>query len=172
MVKEVWRTVSGFPMLQASNLGRIRRRDDASIGRHGADRVYRPRFKDERPYFAIRVMVNGRRRNLYVHRLVCLAFKGPAPPKHDAAHHDGNSVNNLPSNLKWATRKENNVDKIRHGTIPKGDQNNRSKLRCVHIPKIREMIKAGATLREIGKQFGVTAVAIHAIKTNRTWTHV
>jgi len=47
------------------------------------------------------------RKHVYVHRLVCHAFHGPAPSAdHTVDHIDRNRSNNAPTNLRWATRKE------------------------------------------------------------------
>lgn len=55
----------------------------------------------------------------YVHRLVCEEANGPPPtPKHDAAHSCGRGHEGCVTrrHLRWATRAENEADKIRHGT--------------------------------------------------------
>jgi len=47
--------------------------------------------------------VNGATRQGFVHRLVALAWIGPAPsPAHRVFHIDGNRSNNAVSNLRWA----------------------------------------------------------------------
>lgn len=54
------------------------------------------------------VVVSSGGKDLYVHRLVCGAFHGPAPtPFHEADHHDRDRSNNRPSNLSWKTKAEN-----------------------------------------------------------------
>jgi hypothetical protein len=60
----------------------------------------------------------GEQRRVSVSRLVCEAFHGPAPsPIHQAAHENGRNQENLASNLSWKTPKENDQDKIRHGSL-------------------------------------------------------
>jgi HNH endonuclease len=51
----------------------------------------------------------------YVHLVVCEAFYGPRPDGMVVRHLDGNSFNNIPSNLCWGTREENVQDDLRHG---------------------------------------------------------
>jgi hypothetical protein len=58
----------------------------------------------------------GRAAQVYVHHLVLEAFVGPRPAGRQAAHGDGDKANNVVTNLRWATRKENEGDKVRHGT--------------------------------------------------------
>jgi hypothetical protein len=63
------------------------------------------------------VVALGHRGTIYVHHLVLLAFVGPRPAGRQAAHGDGHRTNNLLSNLRWATPKENTADRYRHGTV-------------------------------------------------------
>lgn len=51
-----------------------------------------------------------------VHRLVLLAFVGPAPAGTEALHGDDDPGNPCLSNLRWGTQSENNHDRVRHGT--------------------------------------------------------
>lgn len=51
-------------------------------------------------------------KNHYVHRLICEAFHGPCPSdKNTVDHIDRDRTNNHPSNLKWASRTENNLNR-------------------------------------------------------------
>jgi hypothetical protein len=65
----------------------------------------------------------GRRAQQFVHRLVLETFVGPRPAGHQAVHGDGDRYNNALTNLRWATRKENEADKRRHGTLLLGARN-------------------------------------------------
>lgn len=68
-------------------------------------------------YPSVRVLVNGRRKRITVHRLVAFSYLPPRPsPEHEVRHLDGNKSNNLASNLAWGTRSENARDRTRHGT--------------------------------------------------------
>lgn len=49
----------------------------------------------------------GKRITMTLQRLVYLYFKGDIPEKFDIDHVDGDSLNNLPSNLQAISRKEN-----------------------------------------------------------------
>lgn len=61
----------------------------------------------------------GRRRWLRVHHAVLLAFKGPRPTRrHEGLHADGNKANCRAENLRWGTRRANELDKRRVGTAP------------------------------------------------------
>lgn len=51
-----------------------------------------------------------------LHQLVLIAFVGPAPTGCEVLHGDGNPANNSLANLRWGTRSENLLDRVRHGT--------------------------------------------------------
>lgn len=52
----------------------------------------------------------------YVHELMLTAFVGPCPDGMEGCHGDGNGTNNVLPNLRWDTRSENTLDRVRHGT--------------------------------------------------------
>lgn len=58
-------------------------------------------------HLAVGLWRDGRLKRMQVHRLVLLAFVGPAPEGTEACHGDGDPTNNRLSNLR---------DAIRHGT--------------------------------------------------------
>lgn len=67
-------------------------------------------------YPSVRIIQDGKRKRLAVHRLVALAFHGSEPsPKHEVRHLDGNPQNNHKDNLMWGTKSENAKDRSRHG---------------------------------------------------------
>lgn len=128
-IPEEWRPVEGWPY-EVSNIGRVRRvltryGDPVPIGA-GVLRVQVPKH-DGRHH--VRLWTAGKSKTCRVHVLVATAFHGPRPTAtHHAAHIDGNVVNNSAANLRWATPKENNADKWRHGTMASGSKNGRSRL--------------------------------------------
>jgi HNH endonuclease len=53
-----------------------------------------------------------------VHTLVLQAFVGPCPAGMEACHYDGDKANNKLGNLRWDTKRANELDAIRHRTRP------------------------------------------------------
>ena len=62
--------------------------------------------------------VDGKRKRLYVHRLVLEAFVGACPDGMEGCHNDGNPQNNHVDNLRWDTRGNNCLDTVQHGRNP------------------------------------------------------
>lgn len=59
-------------------------------------------------YYTIGLMVNKKRTNYYVHRLVAEYFLSNPDQQRDFVNHlDGDKLNNDVSNLEWCTRQEN-----------------------------------------------------------------
>lgn len=104
-----------------------------------------------------------------VHRLVLLAFVGPCPEGMEGRHLDGNHLNNWLGNLEWATHEVNMQDKTFHGTQLIGVKSPRAKLTEDDVKEIRV---APGTERELAAKYGVSQVAVHFIRTRKTWKHV
>lgn len=100
---------------------------------------------------------------------MCRAAHGAPPTEdHEAAHSCGNGhlgcVN--PKHLRWATRAENEADKVRHGTLRRGRSINTSKLSEDDVRSIRASAERGTVLAE---RFGVSTAAISSIRKRHSW---
>lgn len=117
-------------------------------------------------YLAVRVSVEGKRKNVPVHRLVALVHLPPRPSmSHEIRHMDGNRLNPHADNLAWGTRSENAKDRARHGTekakinaaksIAKrsGENCATSKLTNAEAAEIRRRFKSGETAKQISRDF-------------------
>jgi len=106
------------------------------------------------------------------HRYMCIQAYGPAPQnKPFATHVCGNGhlgcVN--PNHLKWASARENQIDRVKHGTSNRGEQCGSSKLTKADVFRIRERIASGEILKNIAQDFNVHPITITDIKLRRTW---
>lgn len=185
MATEIWKLIASFPEYDISSFGRVRR----SVPDHNN---HRPRilktWVNNRGYEIVGMQDGDRRLRALVHRLVCSAFHG-APPtaKHHAAHGDGNSRNNRPSNLRWATRSENMEDARRHGTMalgvrhgrstkphrtPRGEIHGHAKLTERKVLAIRAYPRTYGSGRALAARYGVTPSIICMIRANKIWTHI
>jgi hypothetical protein len=166
-VIEEWREAPGFPSYEVSNMGRVRRSAPGSQTHVGKVLRANPTNKG---YLRLTLFAQGRARHVSVHRLVCEAFHGPPPTGgHETAHWDGNRTNNCATNLRWATRKENAADRVRHGTNRRVGRHNRAKLTNEQVALIRD---APESQWAIARQFGVHRATVCDIKKRRTWAHV
>jgi hypothetical protein len=126
MATETWRPIAGRPGYEVSDFGRVRSLDRVVRRlQHGrlVDVHYKGVMLRLNPAGNGYLNVNlGRGRSARVHSLVLEAFVGPRPAGHQAAHADGDKLNNAAANLRWATPQENNADKRLHGTLQRGSR--------------------------------------------------
>lgn len=139
-----WREIPRFSKYEVSELAEIRNRQT---------RRHLSPFVDKSGYRMVSLMPDepraGKRlqQNVPLHRLVCLAFHGlPPSPQHEVAHNDGVRLNCVPSNLRWATRKENHADKHRHGTRQVGERIGNAVLTATQVAEIRRRHAHGRAL--------------------------
>lgn len=106
-----------------------------------------------------------------VTRHICSERHGPPPSDaHEAAHSCGNGnlgcVN--PNHLRWATHRENEQDKVLHGTSQHGMRNAQAKLTENDVREIRTMCLS-LSQSQVAKKFGITQPAVSAIVLRRNW---
>lgn len=167
MNKEEWKPIkSSSGIYEASSFGRIRRKLD-----NGETRLIKP--FDSGGYLSVSISTNNNSQRKYVHSLVCEAFHGERPSKgHVVAHYDGNSINNAPDNLRWATYKENEYDKKRHGKYLIGTQLPFAKLNEKLVEEILLEWSAGGKIKPIARRNKVTQQCIQCVVYGRTWPYI
>ena len=112
-----------------------------------------------------------------LHRIIAENYMPNPHNKAEVNHINGIKTDNRPSNLEWATRKENAKHAYQTNLMPGikayyGEENSRSKLNSNQVAKIKTLLSQGCMQSEIAKQFGVNPSTIKAIKFRRTWKQV
>lgn len=155
---EEWRSTQ-FDGYWVSSLGRVRGRTKTILKPHITVAGYA-------------VVHCGKGNPKGVHALVCEAWHGqrPAAGMH-AAHYNGNSLDNRPENLRWATPLENiGQDRLRHGTMPRGENHAHAKLTQEKAREIRAQLPGPrGTINRLAREYGVTKTAITNVRDNITW---
>jgi len=165
-----WRDVPGFPDYQVSEAGQIRRTTRKKGSPVGL--LMRPRRHSNGGYLRYTLSRDGLKFHVYAHRCVAEAFLGEGPPGSDVAHGDGNPTNNHASNLRYATRAENVLDTIRHGTISDGSDHPPAKLTEEQAAEIRHRYttaKRRGLVAAMAKEYGVSTAAISNIGRSVSW---
>lgn len=100
-----------------------------------------------------------------------LAHGEPPTPSHEAAHTCGNGHKGClnPRHLRWATRVENEADKVAHGTLRKGEDINTCKLSPDDVRDIRRRLREGEAGAAVAASFGITNSHVSNIRLGRTW---
>ena len=121
---ENWKPVVGYEGLyEVSDHGNVRSldREVETSNQHGSFvRKYKGRALNPKANTNGRLQVNlcrdGQMSWRLVHRLVLEAFRGSCPDGHECCHYDDDPTNNRLENLRWDTRSENILDRVRNGT--------------------------------------------------------
>lgn len=161
---EVWKDVKGYEgHYQVSNLGRIK-----SFKRK-EPRIFSRKLGAERRHLVISLLKNGLKLQKLIHRIVLETFIGPCPENMEACHNDGNPLNNKLNNLRWDTHKNNELDRIRHGTWGEGEKHSRAKLKQYAVDFIRAAFLDGMSLKTLAAIFNVREDHISTICNERAW---
>lgn len=124
-------------------------------------------------YFRLTLSCGTKRdkKNYLINRLVLLTFEGRSddPKKNQAAHIDGNRVDNRLENLTWKDHLGNYEDRIKHGTVLNGETHPRAKLTTENVFLMRNMYANGSTQAELSERFCITRAHVSRIVTGTRW---
>ncbi len=173
---EQWKPIPGSEGLYSvSDLGRIRSEPIqlCSKGRQRG-RVLACHC-DSKGYLQFRMSLRDRRISMKVHRAVALAFIGPRPPGAQINHISGDKRDNSVRNLEYVSCRENVQHSWKTGLCGvehrRGEHSVIAKLTPDAVREIRRS-KAGASLAELGRRFGVSKQCIRLVLIGKTWRHV
>ncbi len=169
---ERWTPVAGFPDYDVSDLGRARTwlyRGNGAGRRREVPVPLTPSLDRSTGYLKVALTRDGKAHTRYLHRLVNEAFNGPCPRGHETAHGNGDRLDCSAGNLSWKTRRENALDRIRHGTQVHGEAHPNAKLRRDQVAVILAEDLPHSALAE---RFHVSPAAISHVRTGRNWRRV
>ena len=180
-MNELWRPIPGWlGLYEVSNLGRVRstkKRVTVRSNRWGKpmERVQQARILknaiNSNGYATVHLYApNTKTKCCTVHRLVAAAFLGDPPEgKPWVLHGPNGQKDNSAANLYWGDRRQNEADKLRDGTLKRGEQQTNAKL----TPEMVYAIRADNRLhRVIANDYPVNRSVISAIKNRSAWTHL
>ena len=102
---EVYAKIEGYPNYAISNHGEvinIKKKNDKPLDKRD----------NGRGYLRVALSLNGKRKYLYVHKLVANAYLDKIENKKLVDHIDGNSLNNRLDNLRFCNNSENMRNRV------------------------------------------------------------
>lgn len=150
-MKEIWKKWPTAPDYEVSDLGRVRKGERIIVERRGTGRT----SDGGRAYSSVRVVIDGKRKTVRVHRMVCDAHIGPLPKGMHRAHLNSDALDNRLCNLAIVSARENTREHpIAAGAAP---DNLPYKLSSDDIAEIVRLYRdvPGMTRMELGRRFGV-----------------
>lgn len=154
-------TVPGFPNYEIDDQGGVYSRGRALI-----------RTPNSKGYLRVFLRLNGKTHSRYVHRLVCEAFRGPAPPGTECAHLNGVRSDCRLVNLIWATKAENEAHKVEHGTRLCGEAVSGAVLSEAILMQARERARTKEPIQDIARDLGVAERTLADAITGRRWASI
>lgn len=180
---EEWKPVSDYPDYLVSDRGRVMRCRSTHQKRAGQILA----LVTVQGYRKIGLWRDGVCKQVFLHRIMCDAFNGPAPFEGALVRHlDGDPLNNRPENLAWGTHQDNSDDKRAHGRVLSG-KNHPLRKRPEFAARGSRVVNAKideATARhikdwkgrakppEVAERLGVSIHIVRKIWSGETWRHV
>lgn len=107
------------------------------------------------------------------HRVSLHMSEGVAPmSRHQSAHSCRNRDCVAPAHLRWATPRENAIDRGADGTALVGDRNHKAELSPQDVLGIRRKLSEGYSQTSLGRLYGVSQQSISAIALGKSWRHL
>lgn len=170
--KQEFREIPGFPQYFVSIDGQIL---SLNLAAKGYAQYKEPHliigYIDKDGYGRVTLRVDRKKKKVFRHTAVLLAWRGPRPEGEEGCHDDGNKSNNHVSNLLWGTQKKNGLDKRRHGKV-KGEGNHRHKMVEADVLRLRAeyLHKPLPQLMRENPQY--SQFAIWAAVSGYSWSHL
>lgn len=175
--EEVFKDIPGYEGLyQISNLGNVKalstRKMRGQYFQLRPEIILKPSIKNN-GYLQVTLHNSiGHKKFISVHCLVAICFIPNPKNKSTVNHKDGNKINNIYSNLEWATHKDQveHADNMGLRNI-KGSKHKRSKLTDSQVLEIRSrsLIQNLTSLSEV---FQVNKSCICKIVNRQSWKHI
>lgn len=152
------KTIPSYPSYCAGEDGRIYR-----DGRRLSQR------SNGRGYMQVTLSQDGVVVTRYAHRLVCEAFYGPAPSGYECRHKNGIRSDNVPGNLQWSTKVENEGDKVVHDTLVWGDRSSQKVYTSEIVQEARRRASSGEQIKDIAAEWDVNERSLADAVVGRRW---
>ncbi|WP_188073963.1 HNH endonuclease [Sphingobium jiangsuense] len=175
---EIWKPAPGYERwIEVSDQGRVRSFDYLAPSKREGQPTQLRRGRiltchASNGYHRVDLKRLGKIYRVNLHRLVAQAFVDGEFPLATVDHINGDRTDNRAANLRWVSRSENSRLQNADGRcVGKGEKHPGAKLRDADIPEIFRLRRAGWSLSEVARQFGVSIRLIHSIEKGEKRVH-
>lgn len=132
----------------------------------------KPYFNGE--YYTVNIKTTLGSNNIFLHRLILLAYDYPLDLSLSVNHKDGNKTNNNLSNLEWVTIIENSKHARYNGLSITGENCSWSKLSEFQVREICDKVSKHqyTTITSLAKEYEVNTNVIRDILVGNTWKDI
>ena len=167
----MWKSVIGYEGLyEVSDKGEIKSLPKIVIN-NGGKQYLKERImkqgKHPQGYKLVGLTKNGFVTTHLVHRIVLEAFVGVEDADIVGRHKDNDKTNNL-YNLQWGTQHDNLMDRVKHGTAPRGNKHWNCKLTPWQVEQIR-VLKGVKSAVELGFIYKIHPNTVYKLWDNSRW---
>jgi hypothetical protein len=155
----MWTIIKRNPKYSINEQGQVRNNRTERVQKHQMS-------KDG--YYTVTL---GYGKTVNLHRVLAEAFlEAPKEGQTEVAHNDGCRTNNNLSNLRWATRTENQRDRFLHNTHLKGERNHCAAFTNQEAEEIRERLRIEKISNvALAKELAVSHETVRCIRLNLTY---
>ena len=169
---EVWKDIEGYPKYQISSFGRVK----SLKGKKPKILKQRPHMRTDKldNYISVALSKNGKKRDVYTHRLVATAFIPNPENKSQINHENGDKHDNNVSNLKWSTASENIKHAYEMGLMGdrKGENHPMARLTTLKVMEIVKKYNNGTSVSDLATEYGIRYSNVYSIVNGYTWSHI
>lgn len=126
-------------------------------------------------YLQVRALIDGKRHYAAAARLVWLHFNGPVPQGLTVNHKNGKKPDNRPANLELATYSEQRLHAVKvlgaKAWDRRGSKHPKTDLTEAQVIAMRQARAAGAMVKSLAAQYGISPNAASQICRGSTWKH-
>lgn len=119
-------------------------------------------------YKMVQLRLNGKMKNMYIHRLVAAMFIPNPENKPCVGHKDHDRSNNTVDNLYWCTYAENTQHGVRDGKINAKKRGTTQKLSFVDVCQAAILANKGKGIAQIARELGFPRTTISSLFNGRS----